>query len=479
MTTYLHGVETIREEQPANVKDATTSIIAAVVSVPTFLLDEEYQTLNTPVPISGYSAITKYAGKNVEGYTGYDTLYTIMTESEGALIYMINVFDKDTHVSTKSGQTVYLTAGACTIEELNVTDLTVTTTDGTECTLESDYTFADNVITVIEGGALDGAESIVVSYTYADPSQLAASDFIGEVDEDNNKSGLQAIYDIQSTYGDEVSLIVCPVYSALKSVRNAMESIETSLKAQSYYDVPQGTSINAAISARTTATDDIDLTSSSENGMFCYPWLYRYNSVTDTNELRPASPAAVGIRVRVDRDRNVAKSISNTKTLTTIALETPVGFNLSDSTSDSNLLNAKGITTFINHKGVYYIWGTRNAVYPTESGIETFECVQRTASYIERSIQNSSFSLVADTITQGFIDDVLNMIEGFFNKLKKPSNQVIIDGSVSYNKENNTAEDLAEGHITFDYEFCPPPPAERITYYSQINIDLLDSLGGS
>lgn len=477
MTSYLHGVETIRQEAASSVKDATTSIIVAVVSVPTFLLDEEYQTLNTPIPISNYSHITKYAGKNVEGYTGYDTLYTIMTESEGALIYMINVFDKDTHVSTKSSETVYLTAGAYAIEELNVTDLTVTTSDGTECTLDTDYTFEDNVITVTSGGALADAESIIISYTYADPAQLSASDFIGEIDEDNVKSGLQAIYDIQSTYGDEVSLIVCPVYSALKSVRTAMETIETKLKAQSYYDSPAGTSINAAISGRTTAGDDVDLTSSSENGMIVYPWLYRYNSVTDADELRPASPAAVGMRVRVDRDRNVAKSISNTKSYTTTGVEVPIGFNLSDSTSDSNLLNAKGITTFINYKGSYYIWGTRNAVYPTESGIETFECVQRTASFIERSIQNSSFSPVADTITQGFIDDVLNMIEGFFNKLKKPSNQVIIDGSVSYNKENNTSEDLAEGHITFDYEFCPPPPAERITYYSQINIDLLDSLG--
>lgn len=48
MTDYLHGVETKREEQPASIQDATTSINAMVVSVPTFLLKEEYQTLNKP-----------------------------------------------------------------------------------------------------------------------------------------------------------------------------------------------------------------------------------------------------------------------------------------------------------------------------------------------------------------------------------------------------------------------------------------------
>ena len=233
MTDYLHGVETIREEQPASIQDATTSINAVVVSVPTFLLKEEYQTLNRPVPIRGYSDITKYAGKNVEGFTGYDALYTIMTESEGASIYMINVFDKDKHKSSKTVETAYLKAGKYTINEPGVTNLTVG--DGV---LDTDYTFENGVITVTPEGKFKDSESVSITYDYADVTKLTAADFIGKVDEDNIKTGLQAVYDIQALYGDEVSILTIPVYSALKAVRSAMESVESKLKLQSYYDSP-------------------------------------------------------------------------------------------------------------------------------------------------------------------------------------------------------------------------------------------------
>ena len=474
MTDYLHGVETIREEQPASIQDATTSINAVVVSVPTFLLKEEYQTLNRPVPIRGYSDITKYAGKNVEGFTGYDALYTIMTESEGASIYMINVFDKDKHKSSKTVETAYLKAGKYTINEPGVTNLTVG--DGV---LDTDYTFENGVITVTPEGKFKDSESVSITYDYADVTKLAASDFIGKVDEDNIKTGLQAIYDVQALYGDEVSILTIPVYSALKAVRSAMESVENKLKLQSYYDCPVGTSINKAIQGRQGAADGgVDITSSSANGMLCFPYVYRYNTETDKDELRPISPAAAGMRVRLDRERNVAKSIDNTKSFTTNGTEFPIGFGLNDPTCDSNILNSKGISTMVNHNGSYYFWGGRNANFPTVDNIETFESVQRTASYIERSIENSSFQCVGEAITQGFIDDILNMIESLFNKLKNPQNQIIIDGNVKYDPSLNPAEELAKGHIRFSYNFCPPPPVERLTYYSFIDIQLLNSLGG-
>ena len=477
MTEYLHGVETIRQEQPVSIQDATTSINAMVVSVPTFLLNEECQTLNKPVPVRSYSDITKYAGKNVEGFTGYDALYTAMTEAEGALIYMINVFDKDKHKSSKTVDTAYLKAGKYTIEEVGVTNLVVKN-GGSEAQIDKDYTFANGVISVTKDGTLKSVESISITYDYADVTKISAAEFVGDIDEDNVKTGLQAVYDIQSLYGDEVSILTVPVYSSLKAVRNAMEVIEKKLKLQSYYDAPVATTINAAILARQGASEGgADLTSSSENGMICFPYVYRYNPETDKDELRPQSPMAAGMRVRLDRERNVAKSIDNTKSYTTVGTEFPIGFRLNDSTSDSNVLNSKGISTMINYKGSYYFWGSRNAIFPTKDDIETFENVQRTASYIERSIQNTSFQCVGESITQGFIDDVLNMIEGFFNRLKNPQNQIIIDGNVSYDSSLNTAEELAKGHIRFSYNFCPPSPVERLTYYSFIDIQLLNSLG--
>lgn len=477
MTDYLHGVETISQEATTTVQDATTSIIAAVVTAPTFLLENDYKTLNKPVPIRNYQDVAKYAGKNITGFTACDALETILTESGGATIYMINVFDETKH-KTSTTDTIQLTAGQYTFDKDGISNLVVKSGDKTG-SLGTDYTLTDGVLSVISGGAFASATSLDLTYDFADYTKITPADIIGTVDDDGIKTGIKAIENVQSLYGDEVSILLAPTYSALKSVRTALETMETTLKAYSYTDTPVGTSINAAIAARLSAKDSLDLTSSSATSMVCYPNVYRYNSTTGKDELRPLSPVAAGLRVKLDRTRNVAKNIDNTKSVTTTATELPIGFRLNDANSESNALNSKGISTIINYKGSYYFWGGRSANYPTISGIKTFEHVQRTASFIERSIQNTSFVCVGESITQGFIDDVLNMCQSFFNRLKNPQNKIIIDGEIHYDKSLNPVDNLADGHIRFPYSFCPPPTAERITYYSFIDIQILKSLGGN
>ena len=49
----------------------------------------------------------------------------------------------------------------------------------------------------------------------------------------------------------------------------------------------------------------------------------------------------------------------------------------------------------------------------------------------------------------------------------------------SYGSDKNPATEIANGHLTFDIEFMPPTPAERITFESFIDIELLKSLGAS
>lgn len=51
--------------------------------------------------------------------------------------------------------------------------------------------------------------------------------------------------------------------------------------------------------------------------------------------------------------------------------------------------------------------------------------------------------------------------------------------NTNMDKVKNPATEIANGHLTFDIEFMPPTPAERITFESFINIELLKSLGGS
>jgi len=53
-----------------------------------------------------------------------------------------------------------------------------------------------------------------------------------------------------------------------------------------------------------------------------------------------------------------------------------------------------------------------------------------------------------------------------------------VDGKCWFPKDKNPPDQLALGHLVFDYEIMPPTPAERITFEQIININLLRKLTG-
>lgn len=465
----LHGVHTKTEQSNNfNIEDAETNIIAAIVTVPTFLLKEENKTLNEPVPIRNSQNIASYAGVNLSDYTGFDTLDTIMTESEGATVYMINVFDETKHFTNVAATDTAVVNGKCTLDKL-AKNITVKNGE----TPITDFTVTYDKDKTVISFKNTSVSNVKISYDYYDVTKVTASDFVGMVDENGIKTGSKAIYDILSLYGNNINIIVAPVYSALPAVRTALDTIAADLKARVYADAPAETRVNTAIKGRTEENPAVDLKCVSENVTLCLPWVKRYNQYMDITEIKSPSPVAAGLRVYLNKSRNVAKSIDNTPCKTVKGLEYPVEFILNKENTESNALNGAGITTFINYKGTYRIYGARNCSYPSKSGIETFDSVIDTKNFIEKTIENSSFYCIGEPITRAFIDNVLENIAAKFNEWKNPANQVILDGSVWFDESLNSASQLANGKIRFSYKFCPPPVAEEIEYYSYIDINII------
>lgn len=80
-------------------------------------------------------------------------------------------------------------------------------------------------------------------------------------------------------------------------------------------------------------------------------------------------------------------------------------------------------------------------------------------------------------IDNGLIDSICETVNQFIRTLI--GRGALIDGKCTFNADKNPTTELANGHLTFDIEFMPPTPAERITFESFINIELLKSLGAS
>jgi phage tail sheath protein FI len=143
--------------------------------------------------------------------------------------------------------------------------------------------------------------------------------------------------------------------------------------------------------------------------------------------------------------------------------------------SDTNLLNSQGITTVFSGFGTgFRLWGNRCANFPVSAGIETFLSVIRTADVIEDAIETVSLTWMDRPINKALIDCILESINAFFRD--KQGDGVIIDGSASIDAARNSATEISNGHLVVSYEFVPPPPLERLTFRSFVNINLLAKL---
>ena len=474
MSDYLHGVEVIDKEKiNLIITDADTSAIAVIGTKPTFLLDNK-EMLNK---VTTYTDSINFVGNNLDEYTLPDACETILTESGGADIYTINIFDETKHITNVANEALTFANGIATLAHENPLNLEIK--KGQDVLVEgTDYAINGNVISVVAGGAIASSQTNVkATYDYPDVTKITDSDVIGTVDNNGNRSGIQAIWDIVAQYGVVPGIIIAPGFTS-KNVRTAMETISETLKSFCYPDTAAVQSVSTMEQARLNPVNGLDLTSKSEFSTLLDTPVYRYNSYQNTTTLKPLSPVVAGLRVKLNRKRSVAKSISNTLSKTIVGRKYNRSFKLNCSETDSNRINNLGMTTVINYRGGYYIWGGRNSkyYYPTDTSISTFESARQVKNFISHSIEDSSFECVDETITRGFIDDVLNAINSKFAAWSNPTDwkkQILLGGEAYWDESLNTAESLASGHIYFPFDYCMPPTAERITYHAVLDIKII------
>lgn len=470
----LHGITTDRIESKQPLQDAQTDIICLLGTVPTFMLKEENKTLNVPTPIRNYKDIATYAGVNLRNFTMYDALETIMEESGGATIYAINVYDETKHKATVEETEVTAENTKITVNNLIIPSTLSLKVEETEGKIDEDFKVEfekDNTVITLLSSTFKTAEKVKISYDYADLSKVTSADFVGSVDEDGKRTGTKAIYNVTQLYGDDVNIIIAPQYSSVPAVRSALEIVADDLKSAFYPDAPIGTTVNAAVQGRTNG--EVDLKCTSRNGYMAVPSVKRYNQYLNETLNKPMSPVLAGIRVRLNKTRNIAKSLDNTTSKTIKGLEFPVEFIYNKENTESNALNGAGLATVINNKGSYRIWGVRNLSYPSESGITTSESAQAVINFIEKTIEQGSFECVGESITKAYIDDVVEQINNKFNTWSNPENPIIYGGKCWFNPDNNPVEDLANFKLVLDYEFCPLSTIETLTYRSTVNIDIM------
>lgn len=469
----MHGVTTKQGKSGTpSVKGVNTAIIALIGTAPIFDVKDEHKKVNEPVMITDRDDITPFFGYNRWNYTIPMALQAIYDQG-GATVYVINVFDPEKHKSNVTS-TLTFEKGKITLQECGITNLKITKASET-LTLDNDYTFTNNVITQKEGGKLAENDEVTVSYDYADVSKVTIADIIGGVDIDENKSGMELLRSCNSLFGNKPRILIVPVYSATKSVVDKMGVFAKKLKAVYYADAPLGTTKADAIKGRGDL-GTINFNTLDKRCQLFFPHYRVYNQYEDSYGYFPQSAYWAGLRATIDKEKGVHWSTSNHAVNGVDKTEIPIEFELDDEESEHNKLNDIGISTTVNVGGEYRTMGNRNASYPTNADIDSFECVIRTGDYIDDSITKASLNLLDGPISNGLIEDIVNMGKNFLANLLGKG--WIIGGDCWYNPAKNSANELAKGHIVISRSFCPPPPMEHVEYESDIDINYLDNLGG-
>lgn len=482
MAAFLHGIETIEIQTGAvPIRQVRTAVIGLVGTAPMLDVEAGDRTLNELQLVTNRRDAARYFGNDYPGFTIPQSLDAIFDQGAG-IVYVVNVLDPATDTDTVEAEAhTFGSDYEITLAHPQVSSVVVTSVGGaTTYVAGDDYTLdaARGKLTLpTTGSDITPTTALEIDYTFVDPSAATDADIIGTTDVGGNRTGMQAFLDMYNTYGLRIKTLIAPGYSATRAVWTEMITIAERERAIAVVDMPVSATFTDALESR-GINGDIDFNSASDRLVPIYPYVKRLNLQTNTDESVPYSPYWAGAQAKRDNERGYWWSASNTEIsgITGFVAKLTGGYN--DPNSEANLLNEVGIVTYNRTFGSgYRTWGNRSAAWPSVTRPNNFISVRRVADILHESLELSIAQFLDFPMGGGVIDAITESVNAFLRTLQ--ARGAIIGGECTYNPDLNPPTQLALGQLVFSLEFMPPPPTERITFESTLNINLLSTLGQS
>lgn len=409
-------------------------------------------------------------------------------EAGGGVVLVVNTFDSATNTSAVASEAVSVVEGRIKLAFAPLGAVVLQTAGGSPVTLApgTDYTVnAFGVITIVNrltlGGYPDGT-ALTASYTKLNAASVTPAQLIGEVDANNTRTGSYLFELARSLYGFNPKILIAPGFSAIAGIATRLEALATKYRAVALLDAPLGSTMAAVLNGRRPSGPLGGFGSTEERSSLYYPYMQRADPATPSTagnlspkKLVPFSAIMAGVISGTDLTLGYWFSPSNKKLAGVTGAEVSLSAAINDPTTDVQVLNAAGVSTYFSGYGTGYLsWGNRSATFPTNTGISSFLSVRRTADIIEETIELNILPFLDQPLNLATIDAVRAGVNGFGNSLIQRG--AVIDFSCSFLPEDNPVEQLAAGNPVFSYEFLPPPPMERVTFKALLNTALLRKL---
>lgn len=458
--TFHHGSETERVNGgsvPVSVVDS--AIIGIVGTAPIGAVNELTVCL-TKKDFAKFGTILN------QGFTLPDA-FDILARYAAGKVYVVNVLDPAKHRTEVTNEILTqdkntLIANTAYKGLISVTDVKI----GGRTLSESEYSvdLQNGVITL---KALAGEQELTASYIYADPTKVTEDDIKGGVDSLTGKrQGFELLRDGFNLYGADAKILICPEFDKTASCAAALATLADQLHAKAYIQLPKGTSLSKAIQGR-GPTGTINASASNENVRHFFPYALGSN-----NTLESLATHAAGLRMLIDVEKGYWYSTSNKELKGVIGMEVPLTARVDDKQSETNLLNAVGITTIFNSFGTgFRLWGNRSSNFPTVTHISNFEVASRTGDIIDESIRQAELQFIDLPIDDALLDSFLETIDTFLRTQKS-----LVGYSVSLDYEYDLVDAFSRGQVPIVYDYTPKIPGERISNKSVMTRKYLANL---
>lgn len=465
---YLHGVETIEINTGARPVTVVKSAVIALVGL------APIGTKNEPILVLSPNDAAQF-GDQLPGFTIPQALDAIFKQGPATVI-VVNTFNTTTNTEQITLESHTITSGKLKLSAAPIGAVTVFASDGTTPftgVLDVDYSIDafGNFVAL----SATAAEDLVLKFSFKilDTGTVTSAQIIG-TNTSGVRTGSKCFELIFNTFGFTPKILIAPVYIELNAVATEFIALADKYRAIALIDAPVGTSITNAVAGRGPAST-INFKTSSYRAYLLCPHLKVYDADTDSNLNAPYSQFMAGVIANVDLNEGYHVSPSNHEIKGIVGTEYVVTASVNDANTEANLLNEKGITTTFTGYGTgTRTWGNRSAAYPVNTDPKNFIPIRRIADIVHESLEQAMLPFIDKPLNQATIDAIRDTGNGFFRTLI--GRGAVLSGSKCVYSADNTAEELAAGHVVFDLVFMGPTPAERITFKSYLDINLLSQI---
>lgn len=456
-TNFLHGVEVLEVSDGSRPVEASGSTAIGLVGTALGIAHDDLHLVR-----GLRAARERYAG----GGTILPAIEAIHAQGVAPPIAVVQALDPEADLTAVAGEAHDWVAAGEAIQLAHKRVSGVSITDAGTAVDAADYKVDEDAgtITVASVANTSAGDEVLVSYSYQDPAAVTAAEVV---------AAAAKLLDAPAELGVLPEILIAPGFTEAVS-RDAANDIE---------GAPGATGL-AAIAERlrgfvvadgpgTTRADALAYRQAidSRRVLEVDPKV-KASAAAGTTFEAPASAYVAGLIARSDRDpeRGWWASPSNQALLGIVGTSRPVSFILGDTDSEANALNAQHVSTVIRQDG-WRFWGGRTL---SSDPKWKFVSVVRTADRINRSLLESHLWAVDRNIRATYVSNVVESVNSFLRDLVRDG--AILGGSCWADRELNSDESIAGGHIYFDFDFTPAYPAERVTFRSRITDQYVETI---